>query len=278
MTTYGPLSGFHGALIQPGDPRYDGARQVFNGMIDRHPALIARCADTEDISAAVRFAIDGGHLIAVRGGGHSVAGHAVCDGGVVIDLSQMSTVEVDPARRIARAQPGATWHDVDLATGRHGLATPGGVISTTGVAGFTLGGGVGWLSRCYGLACDNLVGATLATADDSILQVSADENPEVLWGLRGGGGNFGVVTTFDYALHEIPDVIGGIAAYAATDAESVIAHYQSVMDTAGDELSSILDLATAADGSGLQVVTVIACCTRTDESASMIQGSGGSSY
>src|ERR1700729_1527240 len=151
VTTGGPLAGFRGALIRPGDLGYDGARQVFNAMIDRHPALIARCAGPEDISAAIRFAVDGGHPMAVRGGGHSVAGHAVCDGGVVIDLSQLSAVEVDPARRLARAQPGATWHDVDLATGRHGLATPGGVISTTGVAGFTLGGGVGWLSRRHGL-------------------------------------------------------------------------------------------------------------------------------
>jgi FAD/FMN-containing dehydrogenase len=265
VTTGGPLAGFRGALIRPGDLGYDGARQVFNAMIDRRPALIARCAGPEDISAAIRFAVDGGHPMAVRGGGHSVAGHAVCDGGVVIDLSQLTAVEVDPARRLARAQPGATWHDVDLATGRHGLATPGGVISTTGVAGFTLGGGVGWLSRRHGLACDNLVSATLVTADGATLPVSADENPEVLWGLRGGGGNFGVVTRFDYALHEIPEVIGGIATYAATDAESVIAHYQSVMDAAGDELSSILDFATAADGSGLPVVTLIACCTRTDE-------------
>lgn len=259
---------FGGELIQPGDAQYDEARQVFNGSIDRYPRFIARCGHITDIPRALRFAIDGGHQIAVRGGGHSVAGHALCDDGVVIDLSKLRGVEVDAQRRIAYVEPGATWRDVDAATSAFGLATPGGVISTTGVAGFTLGGGLGWLSRRFGLTCDNLIGAELLTPDGQVIWASNETNSDILWALRGGGGNFGIVTRFKYQLHEVPEVIGGFVAYDAADAESVIEHYRSVMDTADDELAAILDFAPTADGSSRSLITIIACCSRTDDAGS----------
>jgi FAD/FMN-containing dehydrogenase len=259
------LADFHGDLLRLGDPDYHSARQVFNGMIDRRPALIARCAGTDDIRLAIRVAVERGYRIAVRGGGHSVGGQSMCDDGMVIDLSGLREVIVDPDRRVAHAQPGATWRDLDAAAGRVGLATPGGVISTTGIAGFTLGGGVGWLSRRFGMTCDNLVGAQLALPDGDMVEASEDVNPEVLWGLRGGGGNFGAVTGFDFALHDIKSVVGGIAAYDINAAEAVVAHYRSRMDAADDELASILDFATADDGSGRQLVTIIACCSKADE-------------
>jgi FAD/FMN-containing dehydrogenase len=261
------LTDFHGDLLQPGGPDYESARRVFNGLVDRRPALIARCSGTDDIRLAVRFAVERGYRIAIRGGGHSVGGQSMCDDGMVIDLSRLREVVVDPDRRVAHAQPGATWRDLDAAAGRVGLATPGGVISTTGIAGFTLGGGVGWLSRRFGMTCDNLVGAQLALPGGGMVEASEDLDPEVLWGLRGGGGNFGVVAGFDFALHDVESVVGGIAAYDITAAEAVVAHYRSCMDSAEDELASILDFATADDGSGRQLVTIIACCSKADGNA-----------
>jgi FAD/FMN-containing dehydrogenase len=201
---------FRGALLRPGEEGYDQARQVWNGAIDRRPALIARCAGAGDVRLAVRFAREHDLPIAVRGGGHSVQGYGVSDGGVTIDLSAMKAVSVDPARRIARAAGGLTWAEFDLATQRHGLATTGGSVSSTGIGGVTLGGGFGHLMRRYGLTVDNLRGADLVTAGGERLRVDAESHPDLLWALRGGGGNFGVVTAFEYDLHPVgPIVLGG---------------------------------------------------------------------
>ncbi len=184
-----------GTVIVPGDEAYDEARKVWNGMIDRHPAMIVRCQSTADVVAGVNFARDNDMLLAVRGGAHNVAGSATCDGGMVIDLSNMKGVTVDAATRTARAEAGCTWADFDKATHPFGLATTGGLVSGTGIAGFTLGGGVGWLMRKYGLACDNLRAVEIVTADGRQLLASAEQNPDLLWGVRGGGGNFSSETS-----------------------------------------------------------------------------------
>lgn len=187
-----------GRLIRPGDDDYESARRVWNGMIDKRPALIVRCAGVADVIAAVNFAREYELVVAVRGGGHNVAGNAVCDGGLVIDLSAMKSVCVNAAGLTARAEPGCTWHDFDHATQALGLATTGGLVSITGIAGFTLGGGIGWLLRKYGLACDNLRSVDVVTADGKLLTASPIEHADLFWGVRGGGGNFGVVTSFEY--------------------------------------------------------------------------------
>lgn len=195
--------GFHGQLIRPGDAHYEQARAVWNGMIDRRPALIARCADTTDVVRAVQFARTHDLRVAVRGGGHNVAGLAIWDDSLVIDLSQMRDVQVDPAARTARVGGGATIGDLDQATQLYGLATPMGVVSKTGIAGLTLGGGYGWLRNEYGLSCDNLIAAEVVTADGQVVTASDSQNSDLLWGLRGGGGNFGIVTSFVYRLHAV---------------------------------------------------------------------------
>lgn len=200
-----------GAVLTPGDDGYDASRQLWNGMIDARPAVIARCATSADVQAVVRCASAERLMIAVRGGGHNVAGTATHDGAIVIDLSDMNTVNIDPVNRRVRAGGGSTWADVDAATQPHGLATPGGVVSETGIGGLTLGGGIGWLRRKYGLSCDNLVAADLVTADGAIHRVDETTDPELLWGLRGGGGTFGVVTSFEYDLHPVgPEVFAAI--------------------------------------------------------------------
>jgi hypothetical protein len=193
----------HGHVLVPGDPGYDEARSVWNGDVDRLPAVIARCSTAEDVAAAIQFGRRQGLEISVRGGGHSFAGFSVCDGGLMINLQDMREVAVDPAARRARCGGGATWADVDAATQAHGLAIPGGIVSHTGVAGLTLGGGLGWLTRKAGLSCDNLISAEVVTADGRLLTASADQNAELFWALRGGGGNFGVVTSLEYQLHEV---------------------------------------------------------------------------
>jgi FAD/FMN-containing dehydrogenase len=236
---------FRGELLLPTSPGYDTARRIWNGAIDRHPACIIRCTGVTDVVAAVRFARDHALEIAVRGGGHNVAGTAVCDDGVVIDLSAMRAVWVDPAGRTAWVQGGALWGDVDHETQAHGLATTGGIIGHTGVAGLTLGGGIGFLMRKHGLAVDNLLAAEVVTADGSIVRASADEHPDLFWALRGGGGNFGVVTSFRFALHPLgPTVMAGPVFWAAEDTADVLRFYRDFAAEAPDELGSVVRLGT----------------------------------
>lgn len=264
MTATAPtVPGFTGEVISPGDARYDEVRQVFNGMIDKRPRMVLQCRSQDDIVAAVRYAVDSGAQIAVRSGGHSVAGHSATDGGIVIDLTLMRGVRVDPDNRIAYVDAGATWGDVDPQTSRHGLACPGGVVSTTGVGGFSLGGGIGWLSRAHGMTCDNLIGATLVTATGEVLTVSETENADVLWGLRGGGGNFGVVSQFVLRLHPVSAVTAGVQSYPDTDAEAALKHFRAQMDNAPDHLASILDFSTDFT-TGKSLVNVLACSSRSD--------------
>jgi FAD/FMN-containing dehydrogenase len=228
-----------GAVLSPGDDGYNEVRQVWNGLIDRRPALIARCTGTADVIDAVNFARTHNLLVAVRGGGHNVAGAAVCDGGLMIDLSLMKGIHVDSQRRTARAQAGVTWGDLDRETQAFGLATPGGVVSTTGIAGLTLGGGLGWLRSKYGLACDNLISVDLITAGGELVRASADENSDLFWGIRGGGGNFGVVTSFEYRLHPVgPQVMMCVVMYPAEDAPAVLPAWRDFVTHAPDEVSS----------------------------------------
>lgn len=236
---------FRGELLLPGRPGYDSARRVWNGMIDRHPACIARCTGAADVVAAVRFAREHDLEIAVRGGGHNVAGTAVCDDGIVIDLSAMRAVLVDPAGRTAWVQGGALWGDVDHETQAHGLATTGGIVGHTGVAGLTLGGGIGFLMRKHGLAVDNLLAAEVVTAEGEVLRTSPDEHPDLFWALRGGGGNFAVVTAFLFALHPLgPAVMAGPVFWAADDTVDVLRRYRDVAAEAPDELGSVVRLGT----------------------------------
>lgn len=261
--TASTVPGFAGDAIYPDDPRYDAVRQVFNGMIDKRPRMVLQCRSRDDIVAAVRYAVDAGAEIAVRGGGHSVAGHSTTDGGVVIDLTQMRGVRVDAQARVAYVDAGATWGDVDPVTSRYGLACPGGVVSTTGVGGFSLGGGIGWLSRAHGMTCDNLIGAELVLASGEVLTVSETENAEVLWGLRGGGGNFGVVAQFTLRLHPLDGVVAGVQSYVDSEAEAACKHFRAQMDNAPDHLASILDFSTDLK-SGQSLVNILGCSTRTD--------------
>jgi FAD/FMN-containing dehydrogenase len=230
----------HGQLIASGDTDHEAARTVWNGLIDRRPALIARCADAADVAAAVQFARQHALPIAVRGGGHSVAGHSTNDGGLVIDLSLLKHLQVDPQARRARVGAGCTWAEVDAATQAHGLATPGGLYSGTGVAGLTLGGGLGWMRNKFGLTCDNLVSAQVVTADGRSVRASAAENADLLWGLRGGGGNFGVVTEFEYQLHPVgPEVMAALAFYPGDLDESVLRFFRDYTATAPDEVGAV---------------------------------------
>jgi FAD/FMN-containing dehydrogenase len=258
---------FGGELIRPDDARYDNARRVWNGMVDRHPAMIARCSGEDDVVAALAFARELGLAVAVRGGGHNVAGNAVCDGGVVIDLSALKDIAVDPDRRTARVAPGVLLGELDHATQAFGLATPTGNVSMTGVAGLTLGGGLGWIARKHGPACDNLLSATVVTADGERVTASAEENPELLWGLRGGGGNFGVVTSFQYRLHPVgPKVIAGGVLHAFSDAPEVFRFFADFVASAPDELSVTASTFRAPPGMPIspelhgELVTMLAVC------------------
>ena len=229
---------FTGEILRPSDGAYEGARKIWNAMIDKHPALIARCATTADVVRAVNFARDNGLVLAVRGGGHNIAGSALCDDGLVIDLSQMKAARVDPAARRVTIEGGATLADLDAATQAHGLATPVGINSTTGVAGLTLGGGFGWLSRKYGMTVDNLESAEVVTAAGEVVRASATEHPDLFWALRGGGGNFGVVTRFEFRLHPVgPNVLSGLIVYPIAEAKSVLQQYREFMAKAPDDLS-----------------------------------------
>src|SRR5262245_57178635 len=230
--------GFKGEVLLPVDEAYDDARRIWNAMIDKHPAVIARSATTSDVVRAVHFARDTGLALAVRGGGHNIAGSALCDDGLVIDLSPMKAAHVDPARRRVTIEGGATLADLDAATQAHGLATPVGINSTTGIAGLTLGGGFGWLSRKHGMTVDNLESAEVVTAAGEVVRASANEHPDLFWALRGGGGNFGVVTHFEYRLHPVgPEVLSGLIVYPLSEGKSVLQQYRAFMAKAPDELN-----------------------------------------
>jgi FAD/FMN-containing dehydrogenase len=235
-----------GELIRPSDPGYDEARAIWNGAHDRRPALIVRCAGVADVMRAVEFARSEELLVAVRGGAHSIPGFSTCDGGIVIDLSPMKGIRVDAEARTAVAQPGLLWSEFDHETQAHGLAVTGGLVSTTGIPGFTLGGGVGWLMRKHGLTCDNLLAADVVTADGCLVHASEDENPELFWGLRGGGGNFGVATSLTYQLHPVgPTVLAGPIFYPGERAGEILRFYREFVQDAPDELTTLVSLATA---------------------------------
>ncbi len=247
-----------GELIQRSDERYDEARKLWNGMFDRRPALIVRCAGTADVVSAVNFARENRLQVAVRGGGHSFPGHSVCDGGLVIDLSPMKAIRVDPAARTARAQPGVKWIEFDHETQAFGLATTGGTVSDTGIGGLTLGGGLGWLSSKHGLTVDNLISADVVLADGRFLTASTTENADLFWGLRGGSGNFGVVTSFEYQLHAVgPTILGGMVAYSLGKTKEVLRFYREFTKAAPDELTIY---AAFVDPPGGKTVTALFCC------------------
>ncbi|HEY1370489.1 MAG TPA: FAD-binding oxidoreductase [Gaiellaceae bacterium] len=237
---------FRGTLLRPGEEGYDEARRVWNGAIDRRPALIARCAGADDVVEAVRFARKRDLLVSVRGGGHSIAGHGVCEGGVMIDLSLMKAARVDPAARTVQAAGGLLWRELDAATSQFGLATPGGIISHTGIGGLTLGGGLGHLMRKHGLTVDNLVSVELVTADGEQLRVDGDTEPELFWGLSGGGGNFGIATAFEYRLHPVgPLVLAGPMFWSRDDAPTVLRFLDEFAPEAPDELGIALAMMLA---------------------------------
>jgi hypothetical protein len=242
------LGGFGGQLIGPEDATYDEARAVYNAMIDKRPALIARCLTPADVASAIGFARKHELLIAIRGGGHNGAGLGTCDGGVVIDLSPMKQVEVDPQARTVRVGGGCTWGEVDGATGEHGLATPSGIISTTGVGGLTLGGGLGHLTRKCGLAIDNLLEAEMVLANGDYVRASADENPDLYWAIRGGGGNFGVVTSFLFRLHEVGTVVAGPTFWPIEQTAEVLSAYREFLPAASRDLNGFFAVHTVPPG------------------------------
>jgi FAD/FMN-containing dehydrogenase len=246
-----------GAVLAPGDAGFEEARRCFNALVDRSPAVIARCLDSADVATAFDFAGSNALEVAVRGGGHNPAGHCVCDGGLVIDLSLMRTVEVDAEGRIARAGGGATWLDFDSGTQAFGLVTPGGVVGSTGVAGLTLGGGIGHLTAQYGLTCDNLLAAEVVSPSGTLVRASADENPELLWGLRGGGGNFGVATRLEFRLHPLERVVGGRLTYTGSPVSDALRVFRDVVASASQDFSC--EAVLAVDES-LEPVLVVAPC------------------
>jgi FAD/FMN-containing dehydrogenase len=263
-----------GEVVLPGDMSYEQTRKIWNGMIDKRPAIIVRCYGTSDVMKAVRFARDQGLTVSVRGGGHNVAGNAVCDGGMMIDLSGMKSVRVDHLRRTARVEPGASWRQFDLETQAFGLAATGGLVSSTGVAGFTLGGGIGWLVRKHGLALDNLISVDVVTANGELLTASMSENTDLFWGVRGGGGNFGIVASFEFQLHPVgPIVLGGLIAYRAEDGQALLRFHREFVKDAPDELTTLLVYLTAPplpflpkEVHGKHLVAIVLCyCGKVEE-------------
>jgi FAD/FMN-containing dehydrogenase len=250
---------FGGVLVGPADATYDELRSCHNGLIDKAPALVACCRGTADVVAAVRFAVGEDLELAVRGGGHNVSGRAVSDGGLVIDMSLMRGVEVDAVARTARVQGGALWSDVNREAGLHGLAVTGGAVSSTGVGGFTLGGGLGWLMGLCGLAADNLLEAEVVLASGEVVRAGPEAHEDLFWALRGGGGNFGVVTSFVFALHPVAEVVGGLVAHPITAAREMLAFYADFTAGAPDDLTAFGGLVHAPDGSGMPLAVVIVC-------------------
>src|SRR5262245_49313936 len=234
-----------GDLVEPGDGAYDELRQLWNADVQRFPAAVARCVSVADVIACVRFAREHEVRVSVRCAGHNISGAAVCDGGLLIDLGPMRGLRVDPLRRRVRAQGGCTWGDLDHAAAAFGLATTGGVNSITGIGGLTRGGGIGWLMRKHGLARDNVVGADVVTADGEFVTASATENPDLFWALRGGGGNFGIVTEFEYQLHPVGQLLGGLLMYPADQAEAVLGFYRDFSATEPEEMTSFVILLDA---------------------------------
>jgi FAD/FMN-containing dehydrogenase len=256
-----------GRVLQPGDEGYDEARQVHNGLIDRRPAAIVRCRTAADVSAAVRFARSAGLDLSVRGGGHNVAGRAVADDAVTIDLSEMKDAQVDPEGRTVRAEGGLNWRELNAAIAEHGLAVTGGAISTTGIAGLTLGGGLGWLMAKYGLAADNVRAIELVTADGDVVEVTETSEPDLFWALRGGGGNFGVATAFTYALHPLELVTGGLIAHPIDAAPQMLRFYRDQLADCPDDLTVFAGLVHAPDGSGVKLAALIVFHTGSPEQA-----------
>jgi FAD/FMN-containing dehydrogenase len=262
--------GLKGRVILPDDADYNSARAVFNAMIDKRPGMIVCCAGPDDVRSAVNFAREQNLVVAVRGGGHSVAGKAVCDGGLLIDLSAMKGIEVDTNLRTARAQPGLRLGEFDPATQTYGLATTLGIVTNTGIAGLTLGGGIGWLNGKYGLACDNLLSADVVTADGRFLAARADENEDLFWGLRGGSGNFGIVTSFRYQLHRVGQVLGGMIQYPISEARELLRFYAEFARRSPDELSTMAALLTTPEGQ--PVVAVVVCyCGSLEEGGKVLK-------
>jgi FAD/FMN-containing dehydrogenase len=256
-TVQGFQTSLRGPLLRPGDADYDEARKVWNANVDKRPALIARCVGVSDVINAVNFARANSLLVSVRGGGHNIPGNCVCNGGLVIDLTRMKGIRVDPARRTVRAEGGVKWGEFDHETQAFGLATPGGTDADTGIAGLTLGGGIGWLSGRYGLSCDNLIAADIVTADGQFRHVSASEHPDLFWGIRGGGGNFGVVTSFAYQLHAVgPMVLAGVLFYPFAKAKEYLRFYSDFSRQSPDELNTIGGLGTSHDGAKVGVMAV----------------------
>ena len=256
-----------GSLLSPGDGGYDEARRVHNGLIDRRPALIARCQNTADIVDAVRFARAEGLELCVRGGGHNVAGRAVAEGAVMIDLSPMKGIYVDPVDHTVRAQGGVLWRELNRETATHGLAVTGGAISTTGIAGLTLGGGLGWLMAKYGLAADNVTAIELVTAEGDVLGVTSESDPDLFWALRGGGGNFGVAASFQYRLHPLQMVTGGLIAHPIDAAPDLLRFYRDALASVSDDLTVFAGLVHAPDGSGLKLAAMVVFHTGAPEEA-----------
>ena len=248
-----------GPVLSPGDAAYEDVRQVHNGAIDKRPGLIVQCLNTADVVDAVNFARQTGLEVSIRGGGHNVAGLAVCDGGVMIDLSRMKGIHVDPRSRRVRAQGGVLWGEYNRTAGAFGLATTGGVISTTGIAGLTLGGGIGWLMPKYGMALDNLVSAEIVTADGRIRTASADQEPDLFWAIRGAGANFGVATSLEYEAHPLSTIYGGLLAFDLSDAGRAFAAFREACEAGSDDLASMVALVHAADGSGAKIAAVVVC-------------------
>ena len=258
-----------GSVIRPQDTEYDMARRGFNALIDRRPAVIARCVNAADVAVAFDFARMHDLEVAVRGGGHNPAGHSVCDYGLVIDLSQMRTVEVDAKARIARSSGGATWLDFDSATQAFGLVMPGGVVVSTGVVGLSLGGGIGHLTSQYGLSCDNIIRAELVTPEGKVVQASDEENADLLWGLRGGGGNFGVVTRLEFRLHPLEQVLGGRLLYRGEGVREALLRYRDVVASSPRDLSC--QVALGIDGSLTPVLEIFPCYTGSDNDPEELQ-------
>src|SRR5262245_29217010 len=258
---------FTGRLLRPGEAGYDEARRIHNGLIDKRPALIARCRGTADVADAVRLGREAGLEVSVRGGGHNVAGRAVTDGGLMIDLAEMRGIHVDPQARTVRVQGGVLWGELNREAAVHGLAVTGGAISTTGVAGLTLGGGLGWLMAAHGLAADNLLEVELVTADGAVLSVSDDSHPDLMWALRGRRGNFGLAASLKFRLHPLTTVVGGLIAHPLDAAGDVLRYVAEVADSASDELTVFGALAHAPDGSGAKLAAMIVCHTGDPEAA-----------